>query len=164
MTVDGIVKPKFIAIEKGNGMKIILSNSLSRALAPLRTIGATAMVAIAMVGCATMSATPEQAVQQRSSEYWKARIAGDYAKAYSLAPPSYRKLHALEQYRMQFGSAATLKGAEPVNATCEVEKCTVRIKISAAPALIGMNLGTIDTHLSETWLLEDGQWWRYQDL
>jgi hypothetical protein len=27
-----------------------------------------------------------------------------------------------------------------------------------------MNLGTIATHLSETWLLEDGQWWRYQDL
>jgi hypothetical protein len=40
----------------------------------------------------------------------------------------------------------------------------VRIKISAAPALAGMNLGTIATHLSETWLLEDGQWWRYQDL
>lgn len=130
----------------------------------LRAVGLAAMAATALVGCATISSTPEQVVQQRATEYWKARIAGDHAKAYALSTPSYRKLHTVEQFRMQFGGAASLKDAEPINVTCEPEKCTVRIKISAAPALVGMNLGTIATHLSETWLLEDGQWWRYQDL
>ncbi|PJI99195.1 hypothetical protein CLU85_4037 [Acidovorax sp. 69] len=119
---------------------------------------------LALAGCATFSGPPEQVVQQRATEYWKARVTGNYAKAYALSTPSYRKLHTMEQFRMQFGDGASLKGAEPINTTCEPEKCTVRIKISAAPALVGMNLGTIATHLSETWLLEDGQWWRYQDL
>lgn len=123
-----------------------------------------AVAAVTFAGCATLAASPEQAVEQRSGEYWKARIAGDYAKAYGLTTPSYRKLHTLEQFRMQFGAGAALQGASVVNVTCEPEKCTARIKINAAPALAGMNLGTIATHLSETWLLEDGQWWRYQDL
>lgn len=142
-------------------MKNLLWSSRHR---NLRAVGLAAMAATALVGCATISSTPEQVVQQRATEYWKARVAGDHAKAYALSTPSYRKLHTAEQFRKQFGSAASLKDAEPVNVTCEPEKCTVRIKISAAPALVGMNLGTIATHLSETWLLEDGQWWRYQDL
>jgi hypothetical protein len=142
-------------------MKSFVWNRMHRSL---RAMGLAAVAAAALAGCATLSSTPEQAVQQRASEYWKARVAGDYAKAYALATPSYRKLQTAEQFRLQFGSAASLKGAEPVNVTCEPEKCTARIKISAAPALAGMNLGTIDTHLSETWLLEDGQWWRYHDL
>ncbi len=123
-----------------------------------------AAAAMAVTGCATMMASPEKAVQQRAGEYWQARVSGDYAKAYALSTPAYRKLHTLEQFRMQFGAGAALQGADVVNVTCEPEKCTARIKISAAPALAGMNLGTIATHLSETWLLEDGQWWRYQDL
>lgn len=142
-------------------MKNFVWNRMHRSL---RAVGLAAMAAAALAGCATISSTPEKAVQQRASEYWKARVAGDHAKAYALSSPSYRKLQTVEQFSMQFGSAASLKGAEPVNVTCEPEKCTVRIKISAAPALAGMNLGTIDTHLSETWLLEDGQWWRYHDL
>ena len=121
-------------------------------------------VALALAGCATLGGTPEQAVAQRSAEYWKARASGDYATAYALTPPSYRQLHSLEQFRQQFGQGAAIQGAEVVKVDCEAEKCSARIKISAAPALVGLNLGTIATHLSETWLLEGGQWWRFQDL
>ena len=131
---------------------------------PLWMPALATVAAMALAGCATLAAPPEKVVERRATEYWKARIAGDYAKAYSLSTPAYRKLHTAEQFRAQFGEGASLQGAEPINVTCEPEKCTVRIKISAAPALAGMNLGTIATHLSETWLLEDGQWWRYQDL
>ena len=139
-------------------MKPLSLNSLRRPAL------AAAMATLALAGCATLGGTPEPTGAQRSAEYWKARTAGDYAKAYALTPPSYRKLHTLEQFRLQFGSGAAIQGAETVNVVCEVEKCTARIKINAAPALVGMNVGTIATHLSETWLLEDGQWWRYQDL
>ncbi|MBN9576711.1 MAG: hypothetical protein J0H16_22685 [Alicycliphilus denitrificans] len=120
--------------------------------------------ALALAGCATLGGTPEQIVAQRAGEYWKARQSGDYAKAYAFTTPSYRKLHSVEQYRLQFGQGATIQGAEVVKVDCETEKCTARIKINAAPALVGVNVGTIATHLSETWLLQDGQWWLHQDL
>ena len=51
-----------------------------------------------------------------------------------------------------------------VKVTCEAERCTARMRLDAKPALIGMNLGAVATHLDEVWLLEDGQWWRHQDL
>lgn len=121
--------------------------------------------AMALAGCAALApATPEQAVTARSNAYWQARIKGDYASAYGYATPAYRKLHTAEQYRLQFGQGAALEGAEVVKVTCEPQKCVTRVKISAKPALAGLKVGTIATHLSETWLLEDGQWWLYQDL
>jgi hypothetical protein len=131
---------------------------------PLWMPALAAVAAMALAGCATMAAPPEKVVEQRAAAYWKARVAGDYGRAYELSTPAYRKLHTVEEFRKQFGSGVAVQSAEPVNVTCEPEKCVVRIKIGATPALLGMNLGTIATHLSETWLLEDGQWWRYQDL
>lgn len=126
---------------------------------------AAAGTALALAGCAAFTpATPEQAVTQRANAYWQARKAGDYTKAYSFAPPAYRALHSAEQYRLQFGQGAAIQGAEVVKADCSATKCSVRIKISATPALLGLKMGTIATHLSETWLLQDGQWWLYQDL
>lgn len=139
-------------------MKTVVSILRGRAVA----LGAMALV---LAGCAAMgSATPEQAVTERSNAYWKARVVGDFAQAYGFTTPAYRKLHSVEQYRMQFGQGAAVEGAEVVKADCEEQKCTVRIKITATPALLGVKVGTIATHLSETWLLQDGQWWLYQDL
>lgn len=121
--------------------------------------------AIALSGCATLgSPTPEQKVQQRAEAFWQARLRGQPEQAYSLLSPAYRQVRTLEQYRAQYGAAAAVKAASVVNVTCEAEKCAVRIKIEAAPALMGVNVGTIVTGLDETWLLEDGQWWRFQSL
>ncbi|MFN3374962.1 MAG: hypothetical protein ACK40S_00185 [Burkholderiaceae bacterium] len=129
------------------------------------TIALSASV-LALSGCAGMSsATPEEMVAQRATDYWKARIAGQYEKAWALSTPAYRKLKDAEQFRRQFGAGVTIEAATPFKVTCESgEKCTARMKLSAKPALLGMNLGTIDTYVDETWLLEDGQWWRHQDL
>ena len=127
---------------------------------------ALAFAVAAMSGCATLGggSTPEQIVAQRSADYWKARAAGDYVKAYAFSTPAYRKVNSAEKFRQQFGPGAAIHGGETVKVNCEAEKCTARIKISATPALLGLNLGTIPAYLDEIWLLEDGQWWRHEDL
>ena len=124
-----------------------------------------AAVVLFAAGCASLGASkPEDAVKQRAEAYWKARAAGQVDNAYELTSPSYRKVHTFDQFKMQFGNGASIKGVSVVKVDCEAEKCTVRTKVEAAPALMGVSVGTIATHLDEIWLLEDGQWWRYQDI
>lgn len=123
-----------------------------------------ALGALTLAGCAAFApATPEQAVQQRATAYWKARVAGQVDKAYALSIPSYRNLRTEAQFKQQFGAGASVEGAEVNKVTCEAEKCTAQIKISVKPALMGLKLDTIATYLDEVWLLEDGQWWHYQE-
>lgn len=129
-------------------------------------VRALALSMLFVAGCAFLPpSTPEGAVEARASEYWKARIASDYQKAWELSTPAYRSLKTKEQFRMQFGAGATIEAAAVHKVTCDSgEKCTARMKLSAKPALMGMNVGTIETYVDETWLLEDGKWWRHQDL
>lgn len=132
-----------------------------------RLVGMPTVAAVVLfaAGCASLGASkPEDAVKQRAEAYWKARAAGQVDKAYELTSPSYRKVHTFDQFKMQFGNGASIKGVSVVKVDCEAEKCTVRTKVEAAPALMGVSVGTIATHLDEIWLLEDGQWWRYQDI
>ena len=132
-----------------------------------RKLGISALAAGAMLvaGCASMEpAKPEEIVAKRAQAFWDARAKGQVDKAYALTTPGYRKAQTLEQFQKQFGNTFNLKGVSVVNVECEREKCTARAKIEVAPALMGINVGTIATHMDEIWLLEDGQWWRHQDL
>lgn len=132
-----------------------------------RLVGMPTVAAVVLfaAGCASLGASkPEDAVKQRAEAYWKARAAGQVDKAYELTSPSYRKVHTFDQYKIQFGKGASIKGVSVIKVDCEAEKCTVRTKVEATPALMGVSVGTIATHLDEIWLLEDGQWWRHQDL
>jgi hypothetical protein len=135
----------------------------------LRLVTALASVAVVTVlaGCASLSvgsAPPEKQVAERSAAYWSARSKNDFAAAYAFATPAYRKLHTVEKFRMQFGAGVAIRRGEAVKVQCEEQKCSARVKLSTTPVLPGVNLGTIDTYLDEVWLLEDGQWWRYEDL
>ena len=65
---------------------------------------------------------------------------------------------------MQFGTGAGVESAEITKVACEAEKCTSQVKLEVRPALVGLKVGTISTYLDEVWLLEDGQWWHYQEL
>lgn len=125
---------------------------------------ALALGALAMAGCAALApSTPEQIVQKRATEYWQARMAGQVGKAYALSTPSYRKLRTEAQFKMQFGAGASVEGAEVTKVTCAEEKCTAQMKISVKPALMGLKVGTIPMYMDEIWLLEEGQWWHYQE-
>ncbi len=124
---------------------------------------AAAMVALS--GCAAFAPlTPEQAVEKRALSYWKARIAGDYDKAYTLSTAAYRNVKSAQQFRAQFGAGANVLSAEVYKVTCEEQKCNARMKLTAKPIAIQLKLDTISLYLDEIWLLEDGQWWIHQDL
>ncbi len=125
---------------------------------------ALALGTLALAGCAALApSTPEQIVKKRAAQYWQARIAGKYEQAYQLSTPSYRKLKTAEQFRMQFGAGVSVQAAEVASVVCEPQKCTAKMKISATPSLPGLKLGTIPLYMDEVWLLEDGQWWIYQE-
>lgn len=133
----------------------------------IRRIFATSLAAtvVALSGCAAFTPdTPEQAVEKRAVGYWKARIAGDYEKAYALATPAYRNVKSADKFRSQFGAGANVLKAEVFKVTCEPQKCTARMKLTVKPVVIRLKLDTIDMYLDEIWLLEDGQWWIHQDL
>ncbi len=124
---------------------------------------ALALSALTLAGCAAFApSTPEEAVQQRATEYWKTRIAGDYEKSYALSTPSYRKVRSVEQFKRQFGPGVSVLGADVVKVVCEPVKCVATLKLSANAAVLGGK--TMSTHMTEVWLLEDGQWWHHQEL
>lgn len=132
-----------------------------------RRIGAItlALGAFALAGCAAFApATPEKIVEKRATEYWKARAAGQVDKAYALSTPSYRQLRTEAQFKMQFGAGVAVQGAEVAKVDCEAEKCTARMKLSVQPPVIAAKLGVIESYLNDIWVLEDGQWWHYQEL
>ena len=139
----------------------LMTKPLHRCLATL----ALACAAVGLSGCAALApSTPEQIVQKRATDYWKARVAGQVEKAYALSTPSYRKLRTEAQFKKQFGAGVSVENAEVTKVSCEAEKCTTQVKLDVKPALVGMKIGTISTYLDEIWLLEDGKWWHYQDV
>ncbi|WP_234026761.1 hypothetical protein [Melaminivora suipulveris] len=124
-----------------------------------------ASLALALLGaCATTSnEPPEQAVQRRSTAYWQARMAGDYKKTYELSTPSYRQLRTLEQHRSKFAPTVAVKNAEVSKVSCQADRCVATLKMTVQPVLPGLNLGTIPMYVDETWLLQDGQWWYFEE-
>ncbi|XVJ68802.1 MAG: hypothetical protein HEQ39_03475 [Rhizobacter sp.] len=134
-----------------------MKNHLTRVTAAALLIG--------LSGCATTGAsTPEQAVEARAKSYWDARVKGQTDKAYSLLAPSYKAVRTLDQYKAKFGTAAMIKSFEVAKVTCEPLKCTATLKLGVQAALASLNLPEIATYVDEVWLLEDGSWWRYEEL
>lgn len=120
---------------------------------------------VAVTGCAMLSPkTPEQQVTARATQFWEARRAGDYPKAYSYATPAYRAVKTVVDYQRQFGAGVSIPAAEVSKVVCAPQKCDVQMKLSVLPFLVGVKIPPIDTYVNEIWLLEDGQWWRFQEL
>ncbi|RID98624.1 hypothetical protein [Simplicispira hankyongi] len=127
------------------------------------SLGLLLAASLAMSGCAMLAPkTPEQQVQAKAAEYWKARVANDYKKAYTLLVPSYRKIRTDEQFRQQFGEGASIASAEVTKVTCEATRCEAQVKLGVKTGLPSLGLGTVTSYLTDVWLLEDGAWWRFQ--
>ncbi|MDR0224938.1 MAG: hypothetical protein LBI66_00835 [Burkholderiaceae bacterium] len=118
-------------------------------------------LALALAGCATLqdSQNPEAAVTQRSNDFWKARMAGEVAKAYAFTSPGYRAVNDQEKYRLNHGVIPVLKGGEIASVTCEEARCEVRKNfVTYTPMMRGAE---IPISISEVWIKEDGQWWLF---
>ena len=123
-----------------------------------------ALSALALSGCAAFApATPEQQVHQRATERWKALKASQWDKAYAFVTPSFRATMTEERYRERFVGVPKWKNAEVRSVKCEPEKCIAVVRIEA---LYGARAGleTLSTDVPETWLQEEGQWYKYEAM
>lgn len=126
---------------------------------------ALAVAALAVLaGCASLGPqTPEQQVQARAAAYWKARASADPSTAYALLAPAYRGLHSEQDFVKQFGAGANVKETRVAKVTCEAaDRCTASIGLTAKPTVPGLNLPEVTSYLDDAWVLEQGQWWRFQ--
>ncbi|MFN3438474.1 MAG: hypothetical protein ACK41V_12315 [Acidovorax sp.] len=126
--------------------------------------GAAAVAFSALAGCATMgNQTPEQQVEARAAAYWKARATSDHKTAYSLLAPAYRNLASEQDFVKLHGAGANVKETGVAKVTCEAQdRCTARVSLTAKPMVPGLNLPLVTTYMDDTWVLEQGQWWRFQ--
>lgn len=123
------------------------------------------VMAVAMAGCASFGPqTPEKAVELRAKQYWQARIDGKLDKAYAYAPPAFRAAKTVVQYKSQLGSSSLVREAEVYSVTCEPLKCVARMQLTAQLNLPIANIGSMKTYVDEVWVLEDGSWWRFEEL
>jgi hypothetical protein len=114
-----------------------------------------------LAGCASFAARePETDVRERAQARWDALVTGNWEKAYSFATPAYRKAVDLFGFRGRSAPAAKLKSAEVVNVKCKDATCDVSMRIGFAPLQRGYPETTTD--LEERWILEAGEWWRYE--
>ena len=124
------------------------------------------LATVTLVACATMDkADPQEQVRQRATQRWQALVAGEFSRAYNYNTPSFRAVVTPDGYRNRFGGAVNWKGAEVVRVTCpEADKCTARLRVDFKPVLSSPKSPAVSTHMDETWLLENGQWWFFQKI
>jgi hypothetical protein len=119
---------------------------------------------LALTACASLSnLPPQEQVRQRAAERWQALVAGEFGRAYVYNTPGFRAVVNADGYRGRFGGAVIWLGAEVVNVNCpETTKCVALVRIDFKPLLSRKISDKISTHVEETWLLEDSQWWFFQ--
>lgn len=116
-------------------------------------------------GCATLQSKPEDAVTQRATERWQALVKGQILKAYEYNTPGYKALVTPEGFIGRTGIAGRWLGAEVVRVECaQPISCKVVIRLDYQALFSGRSTDKLSTHIDETWLLEDGQWWIFQKV
>lgn len=136
-----------------------------RKLATRRAVLLAAVAATLLVtGCATGTfGNPEEViVKERSHARWQALIKGDFEGAYKLAPPSYRAVYSLEQFRSKFGVSIKWVEAEVLRAQCDTSRCDVVVNVTVRPVTRGRVADPVIAAVDEQWVREDGQWWYFQ--
>ena len=116
-----------------------------------------------LAGCAALQPqTPEQIVAARAETRWKELIAGEFEKAWDYTQPGFRAVVKRERYSRRFQSGGQWTGVQIHSATCEAERCTVRLRMSAKVLTPPFKGQEVATYMDEVWVREDGQWWYYQ--
>ncbi|GAB4090696.1 hypothetical protein [Hydrogenophaga soli] len=129
-------------------------------------VGTCLAVLLAGCGSATMphAASPEQEVARLAQMRWEHLLAHDWAKAYDMLTPGYKKLHSLREYEASFKGGQLWVSAKVVSTVCEPESCEVRVGMQIKNPQARYDNDTITTHFSERWLYEDGRWYHHEKL
>lgn len=121
-----------------------------------------AFLAFMVAGCAAIApSTPEQLVKDRAQERWNDLVAAKWDKVYSFVSPAFRAAMPEDRYRERFVGVPKWSKAEVIGVKCEPAKCVATVRIHALYGASG-GLQTLATDVPETWLLEDGQWYKYE--
>lgn len=120
-----------------------------------------AVLCFMQAGCAMLEPrSPEDAVRERAQAYWDAVIAGKWEKAYGFTTPGFRTAVDLFGFRTRIAAQVKLKSAEVVNVNCKDTACEATMRIGLVPLLKGYP--ETKTDLTERWVQEDGDWWRFE--
>jgi hypothetical protein len=123
--------------------------------------------AIAAAGCASggsFGGSPEKIVTERAQARWNALIDQNWAAAYPYMTPAYRAIVPLKRYGDQFTGPARWEGAKVTGAKCEEKRCQVGVAVSIRLLMPAHSNRVDTTNIQETWVLEDGQWFKYEPM
>ena len=145
-----------------------ITSTVARRAALRATAGTLIAAALVTAGCAAFKTeTPEEVVARRAQERWQALIKHDFPAAYGYTQPGYRAVMSEEKYAKSFGGdTSAWKSVEIFQTTCEPERCTVRLRLTAKNPVprFSRAMPEIKGFLDETWIKDDGQWWFYQAI
>lgn len=100
------------------------------------------------------------ALEERVNARWGALIKGDYAAAYEMELPSYRKANTFEKYRGEFGDAVTWRLAKVAEVSYDgASKAKVSVSVEFTARMASGRPETIQNEIREIWVRRDGQWW-----
>jgi ABC-type Fe3+-hydroxamate transport system substrate-binding protein len=118
------------------------------------------------VGCANQqtatatsaesSKTAEKAVVAKAQQRWNALLKFDYAEAYKFISPVGRSKMKVQDYlgRVNMGH---MRKAVVQSASCEAEICEVKVALDYVVPVKGDI--PVSQVVSESWILDEGNWW-----
>ena len=119
----------------------------------------------AITGCASLQSTPQDKVRQLANQRWQYLVEGKFDKAYEMTVPSFRKLKTKENYTIAMMTASVKwQSGEVVKVECETQSCKVTVKAVSQIMMPTRFKGPLVSGLDETWIFEDGQWWKLETL
>lgn len=133
----------------------------------IRSAVAGIVVTLLAAGCASTGTgprPPEEIVQERAQARWNALVDRDFAAAYTYLTSGYRAVVPLAAYRRQSTGPAQWESAKAHKAKCEAARCIVTVEITFRIGLPGHADRVQSSFVDETWVLEDGQWFKYEAL
>jgi hypothetical protein len=135
----------------------------------LRTFFASLVLAAALilVGCASPGASPQTPVEitmERAQARWNALLKRDWPTAYGYLTSGYRATVSIDRYGGQFTGPLQWEGAKAQGAQCEPTRCVVTVELVFRLMLAGHRDRKSSTFIEEIWLLEDGQWYKFEQL
>jgi hypothetical protein len=128
----------------------------------VRRLVASAMLAIALVGCSVPARAPDVAdLESRTRLWWSARQAGDVRRMYELFEPSLRARMSLSEFEVHAPRLRRIPIEDPriesVSLIPDSNRAVVKL---VAQTRLPRSGRPVEIDINDPWVLEDGQWWR----